>query len=197
VSHDDDGQRGAVFRFPGTEDDGPDDALISAVEALLFAAEEPVGAGTLARCLEHPDPALVEAAILELAGRLSGQGRGVEIVKAAGGYRMRTSPAHAEAVRRLKGGQPLKLSRAALETLAVVAYRQPVTRSEIDAVRGVGSGAVLKNLLDRGLVRVAGRKDEPGQPLQYATTRVFLETFSLTGLGDLPTIDERVELDGE
>lgn len=196
------GDGGDVVFFPGLqgpEDDGDDGDswLLPAVEALLFVAEEPVGSGTLATALEHPDPLAIERAINELAGQYASQGRGIEIVRLAGGWRMRTSPAHAEAVRRLKGGTPLRLSKAALETLAVIAYRQPVTRAEIDAVRGVGSGGVLKGLIDRSLVRVAGRRDEPGQPLQYATTRTFLETFSLTGLGDLPTLAERDELDAE
>jgi segregation and condensation protein B len=196
---------GDVVLFPGLApwSDTPEDEhndgehLISAVEALLFAADEPVGSGTLATALEHPDPIAVERAIHELAGRCASQSRGVEVVRLAGGWRMRTGPAHADAVRLLKGGTPLRLSKAALETLAVVAYRQPVTRAEIDGVRGVGSGGVLKGLIERGLVRIAGRRDEPGQPLQYATTRTFLETFSLTGLGDLPTLAEREELDAE
>lgn len=186
---------GEVVQFPG----GPaaEDDLVAAVEALLFVADEPMSAGALAGFLEHPDPVAVERAIAELSTRCATAGRGVEVVRVAGGWRMRTSSAHAEAVRRLKGGTALRLSKAALETLAVIAYRQPVTRAEIDAVRGVGSGGVLKGLLDRGLVRVAGRRDEPGQPLQYATTRAFLETFSLTGLGDLPTLADREELDAE
>ena len=197
------GEGGDVVRFPfggdhdDSEDTGEGESLISAVEALLFAAEEPIGSGGLATAMEHPVPIAIERAIHELAGRCAAEGRGIEVVRLAGGWRMRTSPAHADAVRRLKGGTPMRLSKAALETLAVIAYRQPVTRAEIDAVRGVGSGGVLKGLIERSLVRMAGRRDEPGRPLQYATTRTFLETFSLTGLGDLPTLAERDELDAE
>ncbi len=195
-----DSEGGEVVQFPGAErgdGKGAEPSLVSAVEALLFAADEPLGPGSLATYLEHPDPVAVERAVAELSTRCATEGRGIEVVRLAGGWRMRTCSAHADAVRRLKGGAPLRLSSAALETMAVVAYRQPVTRSEIDAVRGVGSGGVLKGLITRGLVRAAGRRDEPGQPLQYATTRTFLETFSLTGLGDLPTLADREELDAE
>jgi len=197
VTRDGDDTGAEVLPFPGRGPDSPSATLIAGVEALLFAADEPLGAGAMATYLEHPDPLAVGRAVAELARGCATSARGVEVVRLAGGWRMRTSPMHADAVRRLRGGTPVRLSSAALETLAVVAYRQPVTRSEIDGVRGVGSGGVLKNLIERGLVRAAGRRDEPGRPLQYATTRTFLETFSLTGLGDLPTLAEREELDAE
>ena len=112
----------------------------------------------------------------------------------AGGYQLRTRPEYASYLRLLHRERPLRLSRAALETLAVVAYRQPVTRAEIEAVRGVEVDAVVRSLLDRQLVRIAGHREVPGRPMLYATTKRFLEVFGLGELDDLPTLREMEQL---
>ena len=115
----------------------------------------------------------------------------------AGGFQFRTHPDNSEYVQRLVVGRPVRLSRAQLETLAIVAYRQPVTRPEIDDIRGVDSGSTLKVLLDRSLIRVLGKKEEPGRPLLYGTSKEFLEFFNLSELRDLPTLREFHELTEE
>jgi segregation and condensation protein B len=186
---------GRVVPFPGgaTREGDVPPALIGAVEAVLFAAGAPVTADDVANALET-GVADVEAALHALAGRAEAPDRGVELVRIGGGWQLRTRSMFAAAVLRLRGGKPAKLSRPALEVLAVVAYRQPVTRPEIEAIRGVDSGGVLKTLLEKELVRVAGRREEAGRPLEYGTTAGFLELFSLSGLGALPTLREREEL---
>lgn len=180
-----------VVPFPGDHTAPPED-LTAAVEALLFAAGEPVNVAELADALGTVDPDAVREVLHALSQ--ASVGRGVRVLKVANGWQMRTDPRFADAILRLRGGRPLTMSRAALETLAVVAYRQPVTRSEVDEIRGVNAGGVLKTLLDKGWVRVAGRRDEPGRPLEYATTPLFLEMFELSGLNALPTLKEREEL---
>lgn len=183
---------GTILKFPGGSEASSD--RIAAVEALLFAAGEPVGVDALCVALHGADPDEVRAAIDHIARRCAAEDRGVEVVEVAGGWQMRTKAAFGSLVVRLRGGRPQKLSRPALEVLSVVAYRQPATRHEIEQIRGVDSGAVLKNLLERQLVRVSGRRDEPGRPLEYATTPLFLEMFSLRTLSALPTLRERDEL---
>ena len=112
----------------------------------------------------------------------------------AGGYQLRTRPEYADYLRRLGHSRPFKFSRPALETLAIIAYRQPVTRSEIEYLRGVDSGSVLKTLLEKRLLRILGKKDVPGKPMIYGTTREFLELFGLPDLSALPTLREFSEL---
>src|SRR6185312_132219 len=123
--------------------------------------------------------------------------RGLRLDEVAGGFVFRTSPVFAPFVREQVAKKPGKMTRAQIETLAIVAYRQPITRPEIDEVRGVDSGAVLKSLLERSLVRIIGKKDEPGRPMLYGTTGSFLEFFGLKALGDLPTLREFTELTDE
>jgi segregation and condensation protein B len=123
--------------------------------------------------------------------------RGVVLHEVAGGFQFRTNPMNAHWVRQLVAGKPVKLTRAQLETLAIVAYRQPITRPEIDEIRGVDSGGPLKTLLDRGLIRVLGKKEEPGRPMLYGSTKDFLEFFNLKDLKDLPTLREFYELSEE
>lgn len=184
-----------VFQFPGGDPPVVERELEPLLEALLFAAGEPVTITELATAIGEVPPAEVRAALHELAQRAVG--RGIRVVKVAGGWQMRTDPRFADEVMRLRGGRPQKMSQAALEALAVVAYRQPVTRSDIEAVRGVGSGGVVKTLLDKGWIRVVGRRKEPGRPLEYGTTPLFLEMFALSGLDALPTLAEREELAAE
>jgi segregation and condensation protein B len=132
--------------------------------------------------------------VAELGREYEELGRAFEIWEVAGGYQLRTRPEYASYLRLLHRERPLRLSRAALETLAVVAYRQPVTRAEVEAVRGVEADAVIRSLLERQLVRVAGHREVPGRPMLYATTKRFLEVFGLGELDDLPTLREMEEL---
>lgn len=175
---------GKIVRFPSGE--GPPVELVDALEALLFAAGDPVTEAQLRVALSDGSAEQVRAGLVELQQRR--EASGVVLVEVAGGWQLRTAPRLAEVVAGFLGAKPQPLSSAALEVLSVVAYRQPVTRREIDELRGVGSGGVLRNLLDRGLVRSAGRRAEPGRPLEYRTTRSFLELFTLRGLEDLPTL---------
>jgi segregation and condensation protein B len=167
--------------------------LMSVVESLLLVAERPLGAADLARFLGVA-PDRVEGALAGIAEDLDGSDGGMRLVEVAGGFRLRTAPANGPWVQAFLGKRPVKLSRAALESLAIVAYREPVTRSEVEDVRGVDSSVVLRSLLEKDLLRISGRKDEPGRPMLYATTRRFLEVFGLRGLSDLPSLREFADL---
>lgn len=182
-----------VIPFPGAAPSG----LEPLVEALLFAAGEPVTVSELATAISGGGQGEVEHAEVRAALHALAQqsvGRGVRVVRVGGGWQMRSEPAFADAILRLRGGKPQRMSSAALETLAVIAYRQPATRQEVDEIRGVASGGVIKTLLDKGYLKVAGRRDEPGRPLEYGTTALFLEMFELDNLSGLPTLAEREEL---
>lgn len=163
------------------------------VEALLFGADGPLRSERLAEVLEV-EPAAVQAALDALGTEYSVQPRGFLLQEVAGGYQLRTRPEYADYLRRLGRARPFRFSRPALETLAIVAYRQPVTRAELEYLRGVDSGSVLKTLLDRHLIRILGKKDVPGKPAIYGTTREFLELFGLPDLAALPTLTEFSEL---
>ena len=163
-------------------------SLAARVEALLFAAGEPCGASRLAQVCRVSE-AEVEDALRELAAHLESGGHGVELCAVAGGYQLLTRPEHAAEVAELLQRHRPSLSHAALETLAVIAFRQPITRAGIDELRGVSSDSPLATLLERGLVREAGRADAPGHPLLYATTRRFLEHFGLRDISELKTVD--------
>ena len=164
------------------------------VEALVLGAPEPVSAQKIADVVPGLEPEDARALVSELGREYEEQGRAFEIWEVAGGYQLRTRPEYAPYLRLLHRERPLRLSRAALETLAVVAYRQPVTRAEIEAVRGVEADAVLKSLVERQLVRIAGHREVPGRPMLYGTTPRFLEVFGLGRLEDLPTLREIEEL---
>lgn len=164
------------------------------VEALIVAAPEPLPPRRIAEVVPQLAAGEVPELVDELVQEHAQQGRGFEIWKVAGGYQLRTRQELAEFVRQLLRERPLRLSRAALETLAVVAYKQPVTRAEVEQVRGVEAGPVLRGLVERRLVRIAGHRDVPGRPVLYATTRRFLEIFGLGRLDDLPTLREIDEL---
>lgn len=163
------------------------------VEALLFGADGPLRVDRLVEVLEVERPAVVEV-LRSLQAEYDEQARGFFVQEVAGGYQLRTRPEFADYLRRLGRTRPFKFSRPALETLAIVAYRQPVTRAEIEYLRGVDSGSVLKTLLDKHLVRILGKKDVPGKPAIYGTTREFLELFGLADLAALPTLKEFSEL---
>ena len=168
--------------------------LKGVLEALIFAAEQPLQPRELAK-LAQAEPRLVRTLLTELVAdyRL----RGFRLEEIGGGYAFRTSPAFAPFVREQVAKRPVKMSRAQLETLAIVAYRQPVTRPEIDDIRGVDSGGALKSLLERELIRILGKKEEPGRPMLYGTTATFLSFFGLKALGELPTLREFTELSEE
>src|SRR3972149_786517 len=163
---------------------------IDVVEALLFASDTPVEVGRIQEVLDLGSAAEARALVEDLKARYEGEERGLQIVEVGGGFRMVTRPEVAPwLVRLAKSRTRSRLSRSALETLAIVAYRQPVSRPEIDVVRGVNSDAVLESLLDRRLIRIAGRKDAPGRPFLYETTREFLVAFGLRDLTELPQVE--------
>jgi segregation and condensation protein B len=162
--------------------------LPALLESLLFAAGAPVPVARLVEALGGPSRAEVVRALEELARSYERDERGLRLVQVAGGYQLRTPAEHGPWVRRLLRERPPRLSRPMLETLAIVAYRQPCTRLDIEAVRGVDADAVLSTLLERRLIRIAGRKETPGRPLLYTTTRDFLEVFGLPDLGALPPL---------
>src|SRR5215467_449379 len=178
------------------------------VEALLFASDTPLEAERISEVLDLPDVHEAERLIEELRARYEASSQGLQIVEVGGGYRMITRPEVAPwLVRLARARTRTRLSRPALEALAIVAYKQPVSRPEIDAVRGVNSEAVLDSLLERRLIRITGRKEAPGRPYLFETTREFLVAFGLRDPADLPKIEgelvipelaaEAVTADGE
>ncbi len=162
------------------------------IESLLFASDRPLTLAELKRHVGERDGAKLTGALEELRARRAESG--VQVVQVAGGWHLRTHPENVAWVSRILAGKPPRLSRAMLEALAIVAYRQPITRPEIDEIRGVDCGPVLKTLLERGLVRMIGKKEEVGRPILYGTTPEFLRTFSLRDLNELPTLREFHEL---
>jgi segregation and condensation protein B len=172
-----------------------DDArLVPVLEGLLFAAGSPVAVARLVEALDGPDRKQVLRALDRLGERLEAEGRGVRLVRVAGGYQLRTLAEHGPWIRRLLGGKPPRLSRALLETLAIIAYKQPCTKPEIEAIRGVDVDGVLSTLVERRMVRLVGRKEAPGRPILYGTTKEFLEVFSLPDLEALPPLKDLGEL---
>ena len=166
------------------------------LEALLFVVEEPLPLVRLQEVLGDEDPATTEATVRELALALENEGRGLMVQEVAGGFRLATRPEAHPWIQRLQQIKPARLSRAALETLAIIAYKQPITRAEIEAIRGVAVDGVMRTLLERGLVRMLGRKAEAGRPILYGTSSAFLEHFGFKDLGDLPSLREIDELIG-
>lgn len=177
---------------PPTGGDQLTDAeLLEAVAALIYASPEPLAERRIGSLLDGPDPERVRVAIAALKQRLEASGLPLELRSIAGGWQILTAPRLGEVVKRLfQERKAERISPAALETLAVVAYRQPVTKAEIEAIRGVQVGPILRALVERALVRVVGRADVPGHPLQYGTSKEFLDRFGLGGLGDLPRDSE-------
>jgi segregation and condensation protein B len=168
---------------------------VQVLEALFFAAEKPLDIPALEETTQFAKE-LIYSAIAELQRRYA-PGAGVVLFDLGGRWQLRTDPQVGAYVRRMLQVKPLRLTRAALETLAIVAYRQPITRPEIEDLRGVDSGAVTKALLERKLIRILGKKDEPGRPLLYGTSKEFLELFNLRDLTQLPTLREFQELSEE
>jgi segregation and condensation protein B len=163
---------------------------VTVLEALLFASDTPIELGRIQDVLELESGAAAREVVDSLARRLETEGRALQIVEAGGGFRLVTRPEMAPWLVKLQRSRTKsRLSRPALETLAIIAYRQPVSRPEVDSIRGVNSEGVLDNLLDRRLIRIAGRKDSPGRPFLYETTREFLIAFGLRDPGDLPRVE--------
>jgi len=169
--------------------------LKAVIEAAIYITDEPLSAEQIATAVEQPLEQ-VRSLLNQLVAEYAAPDRGLLIREVAGGFKMATKPEHHESIRRFvkKLQAPLKLSLAALETLAVVAYKQPITAPEIMDIRGVQGAGVLKTLLDRKLVAAAGRKDVLGKPILYKTTREFLIQFGLSSLAELPTLKEFEEL---
>ncbi len=172
----------------------PSKSLKTIVESLIFVHDQPLSLDRLALILEEHERADIRLALEELAREYAAGGRGIVLAQVAGGYQLRSRPEHADYIRRLTKSKGVKFSQSALETLSIVAYRQPVTRAEVEYLRGVDSGGVLKSLLEKKLLRILGKKDVPGKPLIYGTSREFLELFGLKDLASLPTLKEIQEL---
>jgi segregation and condensation protein B len=183
-----------VAAEPDSEPEDTQGFLLGLLEALLFVSDKPLELKEIARAAR-----LDRKRTEELLEALQEQyrGRGLTLECTAGGYAFRTAPLYAKQVQAFLAQRPVRLSRAQLETLAIVAYRQPITRPEIDDIRGVDSGPVLKGLLERELVRILGKKDEPGRPVLYGTAPPFIELFGINSLSELPTLREFTELTGE
>jgi len=164
------------------------------LESLLFVAEGPLTIDRIKSILTQAEAAEIRSAADELAAEYEQRQGGFYLDEVAGGYQIRTRPEYTEWIKKLIQPRPLRLSKPALETLVIIAYKQPIIRSDIEHIRGVDCGGVLRVLLERKLVRILGRKEIAGRPLIYATTKRFLEVFDLKSLRDLPTPKEIQEL---
>lgn len=164
------------------------------VEALILASPEPLSTAKITAIVPDCSASLAHELVDELNASYEADARGFEIREVGGGWQLRTRPEFAAFVQELQPKRTQRLSRAALETLSVIAYRQPITRAEIEHVRGVDVGAVARSLLERDLIRIAGHREIPGRPMLYATTRRFLQLFGMASLEDLPTLRDLREL---
>jgi segregation and condensation protein B len=164
------------------------------LEALIFASETPLTPERAAELLPDTEKKEVVSLLGEMVRQYEARGGGICLREVAGGFQFSTRQDLAPWIRKLKAARPAMLSPAALETLAVVAYRQPLVKAEIDRIRGVDVSGTLKGLLEKKLVRIVGRKDVPGKPIIYGTTAKFLEVFNLKDLSELPTLRELKEL---
>jgi segregation and condensation protein B len=167
--------------------------LAKLLEAALFSSAHPVALSDLKAMVTDADTTAddVTAALHELRRHYDDDGHGVELIEVAGGWQILTRPEYTETIERAQlAARPQRLSAAALETLAIIAYRQPIGRAEIEEIRGVGCGQMLKSLHERELIEVTGRGEGMGRPLHYGTTPAFLEQFALRHLGELPRADE-------
>ncbi|MCA9673173.1 MAG: SMC-Scp complex subunit ScpB [Myxococcales bacterium] len=168
--------------------------LQSVIESLIFAADKPLTKRQL-RGLTGAEKEDIDPCLEAL--REAYEDRGVQLVETGGGFQFRTHPENGDWVRKLLAGRPVRLTRAMLEVLSIIAYRQPVTRPEVEEIRGVDCGSTLRVLLERDLIRIVGKKEEPGRPLIYGTTKYFLEFFNLKDLRELPSLKEFTELTDE
>ncbi len=169
--------------------------LSSIIESLIFTADSALSTDRLCDLLDEYERDEIKASLAEIVDHYQVRGGGFELVEVAGGWQFRSRPAfHSYITRHIKT-RAAKFSQSALETLAIVAYRQPITRAEVEHLRGVDCGGVLKSLLEKHLVRIMGKKDIPGRPLIYGTSKEFLEIFGLKDLKSLPTLKEIQALD--
>jgi segregation and condensation protein B len=168
------------------------DELKRIVEALIFVAEEPLSAAGIEVILAESDVSrsAVRQAVEAVQEDYRARRGGIELREVAGGFQFRTRPVMREWIQRLNVPKPMRLSQAAMETLAIVAYQQPVVRADIEDIRGVDCGGVLKTILERHLIKIVGKRDEPGTPLLYGTTKEFLSLFNLENLTALPSLRE-------
>jgi segregation and condensation protein B len=164
------------------------------IESLLFVAEDSLTIDSIKKVLDSTDSNVIRNVLNELSSEYEARKGGFFLREVAGGYQIRTRPEYSRWIRRLLRPKPLRLSNATLETLAIVAYKQPVIRSDIEHLRGVDCGGILRMLLERKLIRVVGRKEIPGRPMIYMTTKKFLELFELKDIKDLPSPKEIEEL---
>ena len=168
--------------------------LKAILESLLFVADGPVALARFGEILDGASKEDIGAALTELQGDLENNHRGVRLVEVAGGFQLRTAKANADWVKKFLGGRPARMGRATLETLAIIAYRQPITKAEIESIRGVDVDGVVNTLLERNLIRAVARKDVPGRPFLFGTTPEFLQLFNLKDLTQLPTLKEMEEI---
>lgn len=168
--------------------------LKKVLESFLFISSSPVQVAQV-KALFGIEDKIIESAFEELTAKYAAADGGLRIIKVAEGYRLSTTPEVAPHIKKFFKDQRSRISRASLETLSIVAYKQPVARSDVEFIRGVNVEGALGTLLERGLIRIAGRKDAPGRPILYGTTRLFLEHFGLNTLKDLPLLNEFNEND--
>jgi segregation and condensation protein B len=167
----------------------------SAVEAVLFASDKPLTLAQIGAAMDGVERKALHQILDELRSDYDGSGRGFRLVEIAEGWQLVSRPQHASYIRRLNRSKTMnRLSRPALESLAIIAYKQPLTKTEVENIRGVNSDGVMHNLLERRLVRTVGRKDVVGRPLLYGTTREFLQVFGLKDLAELPKLTELKDL---
>lgn len=168
--------------------------LNNIIESLLFVSEEPLTVDRFKQILETVDAKEIRSTLQSLVEAYEARGGGFKLAEVAGGWQLRSRPEYNQWLKRMLQPSPQRLSKAALETLAIIAYNQPIIRADIEHIRGVDAGGVLRQLLERKLIRVLGRKEIPGRPLIYATTKLFLELFELKDLRDLPSPKEIEEM---
>ena len=168
------------------------------IEALLFVHQHPLTVDTIVKTMENQvGRKVIKEVLEELVAEYGEMGRSFHLAQVSEGYQFRTKPDYASWIKSLRKVKPIRLTQAAFETLAIVAYRQPLLRAEIEHIRGVDSGWVLNSLLEKGLIKILGRKEVAGRPLVYGTSRRFLEVFGLSTLSGLPTLQELDALKGE
>jgi len=169
--------------------------LKSVIEGLIFASSDPLSPDSIRKAVPDASRDAIKTTLDELESEYSERDRGFNLIRVEGGYQFRSLPEIAPWIQSLKDSKPWRFSRAALETLAIIAYNQPVTKNKIEQIRGVESSSSIKNLIERELITVIGRDDIPGRPLLYATTKIFLQVFGLNDLSSLPPLPATEEPD--
>ena len=160
------------------------------IEALLFTADKPLRVRDILACVEDETPADVREALNELRAEYDAMGRSFTLKEVAEGFQLRTQSEYAPYVVRMLKTSPARLSRAAMETLAIIAYKQPIMRADVEVIRGVAAGEMVRNLMYKGLVKIVGRAEVLGRPMLYGTTKNFLQHFGLNSIKDLPKAEE-------